>query len=201
MNDVTAEATQKAKTPTPPPKAKAPPASKGRAYVIVCSKLPHDLELQCQELREREVPGRYGTQTEKAYQVAGDVHYIRGTSYPSGGQIPAGYPDKPQMADGYALTYKIPADFWARWSEQNKDTLLIKNRIIFARDDVDSVYDNAADNRDVNSGLGPLVENDRRNPKPISGFVAKIQPDYESMTGRPQSTPRPRPEQQEDEAA
>jgi hypothetical protein len=163
-----------------------PPAAKPAATVVVCSKLPQDLELQLTTFREVRIPGRNGDVIERQGFKAGKTYFIHGTAYPAG-QAPKGYPRRPHDADGYALTYGIPADFWNDWEEMNRETDMVRNRVVFAMPDVDAACAMAAENVDVNSGLDPLVEGDVRNPKPINGAVAKITADGESMSSRPQT--------------
>jgi hypothetical protein len=184
MTDQTAE--HPAPPAVPKSKIKNAPAPKPRGTVIVCSKIEHDLALQCCVIREVRVQGRHGIDIEKQYHKAGDIHYVRGIGYPAG-QIPKGFPRRPLMTEGdagYALTYNIPADFWEQWLDQNKDTDMVRNRLIYAVATLDEACEIAAENKDVDSGLGPLVENDRRNPQPLHSAISKVTMDVESMDAR-----------------
>jgi hypothetical protein len=156
--------------------ARTPPAPKAAKFVIVCSKLPHDLELQLQKLETAEVPGRHGPVPQTSARRFGPIYIARGTAYPAG-QVPEGYPNRPDKANGYACTYNIPVDFWREWVAQNAETEMVANRVIYAEEDLDAACEVAKENTDVDSGLGPLnPKGDRRDPKPINGAVSKIQP-------------------------
>ena len=173
------------------PKGRGPvkaAAAKPATTVIVCSKLPHDLELQITEFKEVRLAGRHGEVTERQGFKTGKCYYIRGTAYPAG-HIPKGYPKRPDDAGGYAFTYNIPAEFWNNWEEQHRETDMIRNRIVFAMPDADAACAVAEENAGILSGLDPLVDGDPRNPKPINGAVARITGDGESMSSRPQSAP------------
>lgn len=64
--------------------------------------------------------------------------------------------DRPAITAGYALTHGVPKDFWDAWCEQNKDSDLLKNRIIFAHVRTDAVNGMAKEGKAVRSGLEPI---------------------------------------------
>ncbi|MGE9659101.1 hypothetical protein ACQP6C_11505 [Snodgrassella alvi] len=57
---------------------------------------------------------------------------------------------------GYGLTYNVPAAFWAKWLEENKDRDLVKNGLIFANANVSSAKDEAAEKKDNQSNMEPV---------------------------------------------
>lgn len=154
-----------------------PQASRATGFVIVASKLPHDLELQLCTKRDVPTQGRYGPTVEPRWSKTGEIYLIRGTKRPNG-VIPRGYPAAPDMVDGYALTPNIPAWFWEEWLKQNAPTEMVKNRVIMAFNDRDSAVDGAKDMHKLRSGLEPLAmgegERDERLPRAFSGSVEAV---------------------------
>ena len=150
-------------------------------FVTVASKIPQSIEVQLCAPKTARVTGQFGSVEETVHVKHGQTYIIRGTSYPSG-QAPKGFPRRAEMIEdqggGYALTHKIPADFWDEWLRQNADTEMVKNHLLIAHADVDDLASDAADFAKVDSGLGPLnPDGDRRNPKPANSGVAPLQPD------------------------
>lgn len=150
-------------------------------YVTVASKLPMSIEIQLCKPSTRTSTGQYGSVVETVQVKTGAVHVIRGTGYPRG-EAPEGFPERPQMikdaGGGYALTPNIPADFWAAWLEQNAETDMVRNGIVKAQADLDSLAADAKDHAAIDSGLGPLnPKGDRRNPRPANASVTPVQPE------------------------
>lgn len=86
----------------------------------------------------------------------------------------AGYanPLIPVAADGrgqYGVTRNVPADFFAEWLKQNKDSDIVKNRIVFAADDDSELKAAGKDFRGERMGLEPLdpAAKDPRTPSKI----------------------------------
>lgn len=165
---------------TPSIQAPAVQTSKAPKFVMVGSKLPQNLEIQLCQPKTARVTGQFGSVEETINVKVGEIYLLRGTSYPVN-KAPKGFPKRPDMTgdddDGYAMS-KIPAEFMARWMEQNRDTDMVRNRIIIVKADPDSLIDDAKDHADVDSGLGPLnPDGDRRAPKSASQKVDPITPD------------------------
>jgi hypothetical protein len=57
---------------------------------------------------------------------------------------------------GYGLTPGVPRDWWESWLKWNKDSMLVKNRIIFSADDGPRAAAQAREQREVQSGLQPV---------------------------------------------
>jgi hypothetical protein len=150
-------------------------------FVTVASKLPMNIELQLCQPRTAAVTGQFGSVKETVHVRVGEIHVIRGTAYPVG-QTPKGFPRRQAMiedeAGGYALTPKVPAEFWAEWLKQNADTDMVRNGIIKAQPDLESLEADAAEHAKVDCGLGPLnPEGDRRNPKPANSGISDVKPE------------------------
>jgi hypothetical protein len=109
-----------------------------------------------------------------------DGHVINGTAYPNGNTVPENMPPRPQMATGYALTHNVSKDLFDSWLAENKDSAMVKNRLVFAYEKTDSVKDAAKDCKGVDSGLGPLIPDaDRRMPKKLVGPQTRSLPEAE----------------------
>jgi hypothetical protein len=135
--------------------------------VTVCSKLPFALEIQRCEKRPQRMTHRGEAWIEEVAYKVGPIAVIAGNNYPVGAP-PEGtvWPDRPQMANGFAMTFGVDRDLWESWLEDNKENPFVKNGLIFAQPSVDDAKAQARDNRDRDSGLGPLKpDTDRRMPK------------------------------------
>lgn len=74
-----------------------------------------------------------------------------------------------QIVGGYAITQNVPANLWKTWAEDNKDSDLVKNQVIFAGDKLIDVEAKARNNAKIRSGLEPLnpdkiIRNGQRVP-------------------------------------
>jgi hypothetical protein len=154
------------------PAVKTPSKAK---FVTVASKMPMNIELQLCAPRTARVTGQFGSVEETVFIKHGAVHVIRGTAYPEL-KPPKGFPKRPDMIEdekgGYALTPGVPAEFWEKWLEENRDTEMVQNGMIKAQSDLDSLAADAAEHADRDSGLGALnPDGDRRNPKPANSSI------------------------------
>jgi hypothetical protein len=141
------------------------------AKVTVASKLPFKLELQVCSKRVVQAKHQGQAWREEEYYKSGPIAIINGTSYPNGSSLPEGMPPKPQMATGFALTFGVDADLFSAWLEENKDSAMVKNHLVFAFEKVDAVKGTAKEHKAVDSGLEALRpdDNDRRMPKKLIG--------------------------------
>lgn len=144
--------------------------------VTVALKLEHGLILQlCKETTwMEETPG--GVKERRRHDKVGERIFVRGTSYPV--NPPPGFPERGPMADGYALTSGINAEFWNEWLRQNQKLPLVKNKLIFAFPEITSVRAKAHELKDTRSGFEPLAigdgVTDPRVPKPTNAAVEPI---------------------------
>jgi hypothetical protein len=147
------------------------------ATVTVASKLPFRLELQCCVKRTQQRRFQGEVWTEEVYFKDGPIVTINGTAYPNG-QVPEGYRPRPKTVGGYALTPNVPKDLFDAWLAENKDSAMIKNRLVFGYEQKDAVDGRARENTDVDSGLGPLIpDSDRRMPKKVIGRQTRSLPE------------------------
>lgn len=108
--------------------------------VTVACKLPHGLVLS--------VVNESGVQ---------ETHTLKGSRLP---YTPDGIViNRNEVSSGYGLTPNVPADFFAKWLEQNRDMRAVKEALIFtaAKGDLNSARDQAKDlEKHTTTGLEPI---------------------------------------------
>ncbi|TAL81010.1 MAG: hypothetical protein EPN75_05565 [Beijerinckiaceae bacterium] len=137
----------------PPTRRKNEVVPHDGSYVSVCLKFPMPLRLRVFEMVETEGHGPSGTRTVKqARQIGGpdNVVVIKGYNrdgiHLQGGIVNA----------DYAVTKNVPAAFWKLWLEQNADSDLVLNRLIWAHKQEASVVSFIREHESNLSGLEPL---------------------------------------------
>jgi len=125
---------------------------KGATHITVACKLPHGLRLRLYKMEPFAEPVLGGgvRETKKAVQVGNEV-VLNGYR-----QLPFGQVPRAMIASGFALTSNVPKDFFEEWLKQNKDSAVVKQGLIFAHVERESVEDQAKDHRKVRNGLEPL---------------------------------------------
>jgi hypothetical protein len=145
--------------PVPHPAVTADdPVRTGETVTVAC-KLPAGLILRCFEWEKFKESTRDGLQDSKRAREKPEMRFVvRGTWVGSAGQAFAR--NNPAVAEllpgGFALTPGCPKEIWDLWFEQNKESALVKNRVIFAHPEHASVVKSAQDHRAVTSGLEPV---------------------------------------------
>ena len=127
--------------------------SKSANTVTVACKLPNGLRLRTfsvQEVQEN-FPG--GTRTIKQYMEDPYQVDIVGFSYEQNKAPHC------QFASGFALTPGVDKDQWEKWLSQNKDSMIVKNGLIFAHSDQASVEAEGREKEACKSGLERLDPN------------------------------------------
>ena len=148
---------------------------KGNGTVTVACKFPAGLVLQLCRKTEYVEEGAGGTRINRVrWDKDGPTYTVRGPAMPNG-QVPKGYV-RPVIEGGYALTSNIPADFFEQWMDQNKDSPLVTNRIIFAATTRDAAEGQAQDQEEFRSGFEPIEpDSDRRIPRTLNPNVGPIE--------------------------
>lgn len=169
----------------PPQQAGTKP--KSATHVTVACKIPAGLRLQLCHRVEFTENTMNGPRSAVRYDRVGEQIIIRGPAAPIG-QAPRGY-TPPILVGGYALTPNVPADFWDAWLAQNKDSLMVRNRMVFAMPSANRAIGEAKEHAALRSGLEPLNPDgtgkdfDPRMPRPQSGSIEPIR-QADEMAGR-----------------
>ena len=150
-------------------------------YVTVACKigLPWiDFEV-CEE-REISENTQTGPRTIKQWARTGKAVRIRGTAYPRG-EAPEGFPQKPQLVLGYALTPNVRRDIWEAIEKQHAKAPYFMSGMIYAFASPDDIKARAKDYDGELSGLEPIQRDknditDKRMPRSINGGVSNIAP-------------------------
>lgn len=150
-------------------------ASRAGAKVTVACKLGVGyFNLQLSQLQEKWENTQTGPRKIMEARRFGPVVQIRGTAYPRG-TPPMGFPERPTIVDGAALTPDVDAEFWFAWLEANKLNPLVVNKMIFAHEQRDFVIGQAKELKGINSGLEPMnPKGDARAPKTTRSDVDPI---------------------------
>ena len=137
-------------------------------FVHVACRLPQGLRLRIFEQHEIDEPTPTGLRKAKISRpvlkngTEEILEYVVPGYNPGLNKLPANY----IVVPGFR-TVRVPADFWAKWLEQNKDAAIVQKRIVFAAStepDVQAMI-KEAESANVRSGLEPLAEkNDPRIP-------------------------------------
>lgn len=153
---------EKLKQTTPAPKdpvARVSAPLKSGATVVVASKLPFDLVIRICDFTTKLEPVVGGGSREVRVAVPrAESVTIRGNA------VPVGVAPTVQMEGGYALTQGVPAAFFAEWLEQNKNTDLVKNKVIFAHGKMTNAVAEAKEHAELKTGLERL-DPDKPAPK------------------------------------
>lgn len=123
---------------------------KSAKTVTVACKYPPGLLLRIFKYVEQPVPVPGGVRQEKVAMQIGDTIKINGPGAPVRQQSPH------ETAGGFALTHNVDADVMAAWMEQNADSALVKNGLIFVAASRDAARHRAEDHAAVRTGIEPL---------------------------------------------
>lgn len=133
------------------------------ATVTVACKLPHGLMLRLFRMEEHDEPVMGGgTKTVKRAVAIGETLTILGVA------APFGKSPKAQIVGGYALTPGVDADFFKAWMDQNKDSAVVRNKLVMHHEKPDMVAKKAEELAAIRSGLEPLTpDSDPRIPRGV----------------------------------
>lgn len=127
-------------------------ANESGAKVTVACKLPGGLVLHLDSMEKHNEPIRgeivQARKQPTTYTLKGWYDNARSAF---GAEVPI-----PSQIGQYALTHGIPEEFWNQWLEHNKDSDIVKNRLIFASSKRDIVEGMRKDNKGQKSGLEPI---------------------------------------------
>lgn|GEM_PF-883338 len=155
---------------------KAPPP-KSAKYVTVACKIPAGLVLQLCEKTTFTEDTPAGPRERVRYDRVGKTVSIIGPAYPAGNP-PPGFPERPRMAGGFALTPGVDADFFAEWMQQNRLSDFVTQGMIFAHASTSAAIAAAREHRPIASGLEPLSMDEKvkdpRMPRPMNSSIERL---------------------------
>lgn len=165
--------------------ADRPVSRAGAKVTIACKVGVAWVDLQLCDKREFTENTQTGPRLINKWVRVGRIVRIRGTAYPRG-EAPEGFPEKPQMVGGYALTHNVDAEFWDKWLDQNGRSPMVLSGMIFASERIDEVKGMALEHKDELSGLEPIARGkqsgkdtltDARLPRSsLRGSVSELEP-------------------------
>jgi hypothetical protein len=157
---------------------KATPSSAGGKVIVACKVGVPYIDLQMQEEHTVSENTQTGPRDVKQYRRIGNVVRIRGTAYPRG-TVPDGFPDRPELRDGAALTRGVDQEFMERWLEQNRLNPLVVNNMVFVAEHEVDIAAIAREHAGTMSGLEPLDprpgSKDPRIPRPTNPSLSPIE--------------------------
>lgn len=135
--------------------------------VTVACKVPNGLILRVFDMVEGTEPILGGgSRPTKVARQRPETATIKGFSVPRGPDFD--YEKAPQLAGGFALTPGVDADLFELWLEQNKESQLVREGLIFAHEKTGSAVAEAKEKADLLCGLEPLnPDKDPRAPRGI----------------------------------
>lgn len=145
------------------------PARTGGTVTVAC-KVPNGMVLQLYDFEDVSEPIMGGGwRTVKKAKKVGNPVKVRGPA------LAVGAPVYKRIAGGYGLTEGVPAEFFAKWLEQNRDADYVLNKMIFAHSS--DTVGMAKEHRATRSGYEPLdPKGDARSPRPTAN-VGRIEQD------------------------
>ena len=123
---------------------------KGAKYVTVACKVPNGLVLRAFKMHEEHEPVMGGGS--RKYELARTV----GDPFRVNGPAPMTALPQFDMPGGYALTANVPIELWTQWLEANKDSAVVKNKLIFATATPEAASKQAKEQESVRSNLEQL---------------------------------------------
>lgn len=159
----TSEAARAASNPNPVPVQKQGLPDGG--FLTVACKLPHGIVLRVFDMVPTNIPIHNGV----GYREVLQAKQRPGEFTLFGTAVAMGVVPKCKIVAGYALTQKVPAELYRKWLEQNKDSDIVKNNLIFAYESLEMAEGAAQERGDLRHGMEPmaLVGRDPRAPRGI----------------------------------
>lgn len=124
-------------------------APKGTKYVTVACKVPNGLRLPlCKPHTEVQADRNGNTRDVVVYRRIGEIRV--------NGPRPLAAQPNYDMPGGYALTHNVLADDWQSWFEANKESDMVKKKMIFATSSPEATTRQAREQEEIKSNLEPL---------------------------------------------
>lgn len=152
-------------------------ATTGETVTVAC-KMPGGLILRTYDMVKETKIVNNTTVDETVAKPTGHEYILNGYAI-NMADIQAGNMPEHLIVGGFGLTPGIPKDFWERWLHDNRDTALVRNRVVWACDTDLGASSEAKNSRSVRSGLEPLDPNnlppDVRGRRTRGGGISDIQ--------------------------
>jgi hypothetical protein len=132
--------------------------SSASGTVTVAVKSPHGILLRVfrpQGVREPLPGGGYRDVTQH-FEVPNTRHELFGWAHEKGKQPRVPVVLGADGISGYAMNHDVPADIWNAWLEQNHESDLVRNGLIFAYAKEGDARAHARDGENVWDGLHPM---------------------------------------------
>lgn len=139
-----------AATAAAPESAKSSRRGSGETVTVAC-KHPPGIFMRIFAREEYDIPILGGGMKKDSRAIAlCDPIKINGPAVPFGQTAPF------VISGGYALTPNVPADIALKWMEDNRDSAMVKNKVVFVHAKQAGAVDQAKDQKEVLSGLERL---------------------------------------------
>lgn len=169
----------------------AKPSSGGGKVFVGCKVGVAHIDLQLSKLIDKEEQTQSGLRPVKVPERYGPVVRIRGTAYPRG-QVPEGFPDRPDVVAGCTLNPGVDRDFMIEWLRLNNLSPLVMNNMIFIEETRESAAGKARELAGVTSGFEPMnPKKDARTPKPTNPGVGDLNTEDERAKKMERAQPQP----------
>lgn len=147
----------------------SPSARSGETVTVGC-KVPNGMILRVFETVLVRVPAGGGTMIEEPQAREIGRHVVNGPKWPVNQPMP-----EYMIVGNAGITNGVPADFWAKWLEQNAEHDAVINKMIFAMPTQDGAVDFAKERAEQRSGAEPLKqEGDERRPRPLNRNLSDV---------------------------
>lgn len=155
----------------------------GATVTVACKLGVTSYQIQLNEIVDKFEQNMQGGRTVKEATRIGNIVRLRGTAYPRG-TPPVGFPERPEIINGAALTHGVDKDWFDEWLVQNKLNPIVINKMVFAHETMDGVRGESADLSKFLSGLEPIdPARDHRITKSSRSEVTDVQPGTKAAAG------------------
>jgi hypothetical protein len=165
--------------------ATAPPSkpATGTEVVTVACKILQGIVISRYVLEDVAEPNSTGIpRSVKMWkEVEGSGFVIRGPSSTLPPMSPAGIYPMLMTSGGYALTSGVPKDLWDSWLEANRNSDMIKHRLVFCASEESRARDEGRELADTVTGLEPV---DVSSADSIRRFMGRERLALASFTGQ-----------------
>ena len=127
-----------------------PTPATGTATCVCACKIPNGVILRTFKMLEQTIRVHGMVSTELLARETGKRFVVRGPAL-AFGQLP-----NIQITGGFALTPGVPRDLAQTWLEQNKDSDIVRNSLIFFENDMERATARSKELSSVRSGLEPI---------------------------------------------